>query len=211
MPTYAAVDGLGLAGGSPRFRRFASGSAATPPAWRIREVGDGNLNLVFIVEGADGGVVVKQALPYVRLVGECWPLPLERSFFEYQRADRAGPPRARPDARDVPLRRAQAMIVMEYLSPHVIMRKGLIGGVRISALRGDIAAFLAAHLVSHLSARGNGGRRTRRASRCSPRTRRSATSPRISSSPTPIARRRSIAGRDPGSMPRSRRSSATAR
>src|SRR5579885_3504090 len=51
--------------------------------WRVREVGDGNLNLVFIVEGPAGSVVVKQALPYVRLVGESWPLPLERSWFEY--------------------------------------------------------------------------------------------------------------------------------
>ncbi|TIQ53366.1 MAG: S-methyl-5-thioribose kinase, partial [Mesorhizobium sp.] len=33
--------------------------------WKVREVGDGNLNLVFIVEGAQGAAVVKQALPYV--------------------------------------------------------------------------------------------------------------------------------------------------
>src|SRR5579872_7428122 len=55
-----------------------------PPAgWSISEVGDGNLNLVFIVKGAKGGVAVKQALPYVRLVGESWPLPLSRSHYEY--------------------------------------------------------------------------------------------------------------------------------
>ena len=42
--------------------------------WSVREVGDGNLNLVFIVKGPVGGVCVKQALPYVRLVGESWPL-----------------------------------------------------------------------------------------------------------------------------------------
>src|ERR1039458_2656888 len=42
----------------------------TPPeAWQIREVGDGNLNLVFIVQGPDGSVCVKQALPYVRAAG----------------------------------------------------------------------------------------------------------------------------------------------
>ena len=58
-------------------------SAATPRRWKVREVGDGNLNLVFIVEGDKGAAVVKQALPYVRLVGESWPLPLKRSFFEY--------------------------------------------------------------------------------------------------------------------------------
>ncbi|MEO1747204.1 MAG: S-methyl-5-thioribose kinase, partial [Pseudomonadota bacterium] len=33
--------------------------------WSVQEVGDGNLNLVFIVEGAKGSVIVKQALPYV--------------------------------------------------------------------------------------------------------------------------------------------------
>ncbi|MGG6499283.1 UNVERIFIED_CONTAM: S-methyl-5-thioribose kinase, partial [Bacteroidetes bacterium 56_B9] len=56
---------------------------ADPSRWRVREVGDGNLNLVFIVEGESGASVVKQALPYVRLVGESWPLPLKRSLFEY--------------------------------------------------------------------------------------------------------------------------------
>jgi hypothetical protein len=54
-----------------------------PASWSISEVGDGNLNLVFIVKGAAGGIAVKQALPYVRLVGESWPLPLSRSHYEY--------------------------------------------------------------------------------------------------------------------------------
>ena len=54
-----------------------------PASWSIGEVGDGNLNLVFIVKGAAGGIAVKQALPYVRLVGESWPLPLSRSHYEY--------------------------------------------------------------------------------------------------------------------------------
>jgi hypothetical protein len=54
-----------------------------PRRWTVREVGDGNLNLVFIVEGDAGSVIVKQALPYVRLVGDSWPLPLKRAFFEY--------------------------------------------------------------------------------------------------------------------------------
>ena len=52
--------------------------------WRVREVGDGNLNLVFIVDGADRSVVVKQALPYLRCVGESWPLTLDRAWFEYE-------------------------------------------------------------------------------------------------------------------------------
>jgi len=51
--------------------------------WKSNEVGDGNLNLVFIVKSEQGSVIVKQALPYVRLVGDSRPLPLKRSFFEY--------------------------------------------------------------------------------------------------------------------------------
>ena len=62
---------------------LASRIGGASARWNVREVGDGNLNLVFIVKGDKGGAVVKQALPYVRLVGESWPLPLKRSFFEY--------------------------------------------------------------------------------------------------------------------------------
>ena len=44
----------------------------------IEEVGDGNLNLVFIVRAVSGvGVVLKQSLPYVRLVGPDWPMTPE--------------------------------------------------------------------------------------------------------------------------------------
>ena len=51
----------------------------------IKEVGDGNLNLVFIVRDADGrGIVLKQALPYVRLVGPSWPMSPDRARIEYE-------------------------------------------------------------------------------------------------------------------------------
>lgn len=60
----------------------ASRVGGEPASWEIREVGDGNLNLVFIVSGSHGSVVVKQALPYVRMVGESWPLPIYRAHFE---------------------------------------------------------------------------------------------------------------------------------
>ena len=40
--------------------------------WKIDEVGDGNLNLVYTVSSDSGNIIVKQALPYVRLVGDSW-------------------------------------------------------------------------------------------------------------------------------------------
>lgn len=49
----------------------------------VAEVGDGNLNLVFVCrDGNGGGICLKQALPYVRLVGESWPLTPERVIAE---------------------------------------------------------------------------------------------------------------------------------
>ncbi|AEH90168.1 S-methyl-5-thioribose kinase [Mesorhizobium opportunistum] len=113
-------------------------------AWKVREVGDGNLNLVFIVEGASGAAVVKQALPYVRLVGDSWPLPLKRSFFEYHALTRQ---EARAPG-SVPaiyyFDEGQALIIMEYLAPpHIILRRALIDGRQLPNIARDIGLFMA--------------------------------------------------------------------
>ncbi|SHH36949.1 S-methyl-5-thioribose kinase [Marivita hallyeonensis] len=109
-----------------------------PSVWQVQEVGDGNLNLVFIVSGPNGAAIVKQALPYVRLVGDSWPLPLYRAFYEYHALTR----QAARDPGSVPelyyFDETQALIVMEYLSPHVILRRKLIAGERV----GGLAEFL---------------------------------------------------------------------
>ncbi|WP_202294121.1 S-methyl-5-thioribose kinase [Mesorhizobium sp. 131-2-1] len=112
-------------------------------SWRVREVGDGNLNLVFIVEGDKGAVVVKQALPYVRLVGDSWPLPLKRSFFEYHALTRqqARAPGSVPAIHHFD--ESQALIVMEYLSPHIILRRALIEGRQLPNIARDIGLFMA--------------------------------------------------------------------
>jgi 5-methylthioribose kinase len=140
---YAPLDEAGLRA----FLAAAPGAApllgGAPESWSVREVGDGNLNLVFIVKGAAGGLVVKQALPYVRLVGESWPLPLERAFFEHEAlaAEAALVPHLVPRVHHFdPVR---AAIVMELLEPHIILRKGLIRGTRYPRLAEDIATFAA--------------------------------------------------------------------
>jgi len=112
--------------------------------WKVREVGDGNLNLVFIVEGAGGAAVVKQALPYVRLVGDSWPLPLKRSFFEYHALTRqeARAPGSVPAIYHFD--EGQALIIMEYLAPpHVILRRALIDGRQLPNIARDIGLFMA--------------------------------------------------------------------
>lgn len=63
----------------PHLRALVPGSPL-----HVREVGDGNLNLVFIVrdDPARPGIVLKQSLPWVRVFGEGWPLTVERARHE---------------------------------------------------------------------------------------------------------------------------------
>ena len=121
-----------------------AGAVGGPPGdWRVEEVGDGNLNLVFIVEGTSGSVIVKQALPYVRLVGDSWPLPLKRAYFEYNALIRqdAVAPGIVPAVRHFD--EAQALIVMEHLTPHIILRGQTMAGRTVADLGQVMGAFCA--------------------------------------------------------------------
>ena len=51
---------------------------------RADEIGDGNLNVVHRVTGSAGSVIVKHAPPYLRVVGDAWPLPQDRIRIESQ-------------------------------------------------------------------------------------------------------------------------------
>ncbi|MBV8214352.1 MAG: S-methyl-5-thioribose kinase [Verrucomicrobia bacterium] len=143
FPEYRALDEKSVAGFVSQIQTVRETLGGSPETWGAREVGDGNLNLVFIVTGTKGAVVVKQALPYVRCVGEAWALPLERAYFENEALTE--------EAKFVPHLLPQryhydsklAAIVMEFLSPHIILRKGFIQGIRYPRLAADIAEFMA--------------------------------------------------------------------
>ena len=129
-----------LVGSRPEIRALLGGQ---PPGWRVHEVGDGNLNLVFIVRGANASVCVKQALPYVRVAGTSWPMTLERAFFEasYYSAvaryvDGLIPRVYHYDAE-------LYCTVMECLSPHIILRQGLIAGRRYPKVARDVGEYIA--------------------------------------------------------------------
>lgn len=111
--------------------------------WKVKEVGDGNLNLVFIISGDLGALIVKQALPYVRLVGDSWPLPLYRAYYEYHALTRqaARAPGSVPKIHY--FSEAQALIAMEFFEPHVILRRKLIRGERVDGLAKFLGEFCA--------------------------------------------------------------------
>ena len=145
VPDYADYRPLETGDVAERIAAYpgiAARLGGAPAEWDVREVGDGNLNFVYIVTGAGGSVCCKQALPYVRLVGESWPLPLDRSFYEH-----AALVREAQDAGRVPevlhFDGRQALIVMENLDRHVIWRQALIERQRHETAAPVLGRFMA--------------------------------------------------------------------
>jgi 5-methylthioribose kinase len=140
---YVAQSTASLAACLARVPKLANRLGGKPESWRIEEVGDGNLNLVFKVYGPDGAMAVKQALPYVRLVGESWPLPLSRAHYEHMALSE----QAKHTGRLVPeiyhYDETLALIAMELLEPHIIMRHGMIAGFEYPRFAKDISTFMA--------------------------------------------------------------------
>lgn len=93
-----------------------------------REIGDGNLNYVFHIKETNGdkGLIIKQAVPYAKVVGESWPLTLKRALIEANALQKQAEfaPGLVPTvyAIDEDL----AVTVMEDLSHLKIVREGLI-------------------------------------------------------------------------------------
>jgi 5-methylthioribose kinase len=111
-----------------------------------REIGDGNLNYVFHIkdEGPSGkSIIFKQALPYVRVIGDSWPLTLDRARIESEALllEDELCPGSVPKVYHYDT--ALALIVMEDLSAYQIMRKGLVERKRYPNFPKQIGTFLA--------------------------------------------------------------------
>ncbi|XP_021892328.1 methylthioribose kinase isoform X1 [Carica papaya] len=110
----------------------------------IKEVGDGNLNFVYIVVGSSGSFVIKQALPYVRCIGESWPMSKERAYFEALALKEHGAlcPAHVPEVYHFD--RTMSLTGMRYLEPpHIILRKGLIAGIEYPLLAEHMSDYMA--------------------------------------------------------------------
>ncbi len=110
-----------------------------------REIGDGNLNLVFQIKDRQSGrsVIIKQALPYAKVVGESWPLTLDRARIESDALllQKSLCPDLVPHV--YLFNPVQALTIMEDLSDHVIMRAGLIEQRHYPLFSKHISSFLA--------------------------------------------------------------------
>ncbi|BBG66026.1 5-methylthioribose kinase [Hydrogenimonas sp.] len=106
------------------------------------EIGDGNLNFVFVarsVKEPQKSLIVKQAVPYLRCAGEEYSLSRERMKFEIralQSYDIHAPKIYHADEE-------MSLVVMEHLKSHKILRKGLIQKERYDLFADHISTFLA--------------------------------------------------------------------
>ncbi|AHG93256.1 Methylthioribose kinase (plasmid) [Gemmatirosa kalamazoonensis] len=112
----------------------------------VAEVGDGNVNFVFLVtqRGApERTVCVKQAVPYLRCVGESWPLTRHRMDVEVRALREFGAlcPQHVPAvyAADSEM----SLVVMQRLCNHRILRLGLIDGLVYPRMSDHISTYLA--------------------------------------------------------------------
>ena len=110
-----------------------------------QEVGDGNLNLVFKIYDTHGvsRVVVKQALPYVRCVGESWPLTLDRARLEAQTLVAHYQHAPQHTVKIHHFDPELAVMVMEDLSDHRIWRGELINNVYYPQAASQLGEYLA--------------------------------------------------------------------
>jgi len=128
-----------------------AGAFAAPfladPVESAEEIGDGNLNLVFRVRGGHRSVIVKQALPYLRVVGEGWPLTLDRARIEAEALGlqgRLAPGRVPALLHYEP---ALAALVLEDLHEHEVWRRALTAGRWIDGVPAQIGEFCARTLL----------------------------------------------------------------
>lgn len=140
---YEPLDKSGVRRWLATAPSLAARLGGRPDDWRISEVSDGNLNVVYAVTGPAGGVCVKQSLPYVRVAGESWPMPLDRAYFEQLHFGATG---AHVDGLAPRLYHYDPQryaIAMELLPTHLILRRGLVEGRRYPQAVARIAEFAA--------------------------------------------------------------------
>ncbi|MDT3667088.1 S-methyl-5-thioribose kinase [Cronobacter dublinensis] len=136
--TFTASDAVAYA------QQFG-GLSAPDELVSAQEVGDGNLNLVFKIFDKQGvsRVIVKQALPYVRCVGESWPLTLDRARLEAQTLVTHYQHCPQHTVKIHHYDPALAVMVMEDLSDHRIWRGELIRGAHYPQAAQQLGEYLA--------------------------------------------------------------------
>ncbi|WP_107851752.1 S-methyl-5-thioribose kinase [Oceanimonas marisflavi] len=124
-------------------RRHYTGFDASA-ALTAEEVGDGNLNRVFRITDTHGhGVIVKQALPYIRCIGKDWPLTRHRAAREARVLQRHGRLSSGGTLALLHVDDTLSALLLEDLTGWTVWRQALLTGSNTSG----VAAALGRHLA----------------------------------------------------------------
>lgn len=116
---------------------------------KVDEIGDGNLNYVYklsSIQNPQKALILKQAVPYLRCVGEEFPLSRDRMTYEIRALQKfyaifpSFVPHIYHSSEEM------SLVVMEYLGNHIIMRKGLISRVKYKNFSEHISTYMSATL-----------------------------------------------------------------
>ncbi|MEM9806472.1 MAG: S-methyl-5-thioribose kinase [Cyanobacteria bacterium P01_D01_bin.56] len=112
----------------------------------VAEIGDGNLNFVYRVTNLNDtsrSVILKQAVPYLRMVGEEWPLGRDRMTYEIRALTVYNQlvPSFVPSIHHAD--ESMSTLIMQCLDNHIILRHGLIAGKQYPDVGCHIGKFLA--------------------------------------------------------------------
>jgi 5-methylthioribose kinase len=112
----------------------------------VQEIFDGNMNYAFVVSNkldVNQSVFVKQAPPYIKVLGEQWPLSRQRMTAEIQALNYQSSvcPEMVPEV--YYQSESLSVLIMQNLSKHTILRTELIQARYLPRLAEDLSTFLA--------------------------------------------------------------------
>ncbi len=128
---------------TPQIKSLLLASNENSDKLEISEIGDGNLNFVYIIKNGKKSIILKQAVPYLRCVGEEYPLSRVRMTFEIEalKIEKNICPKLVPEI--FYSSHEMSVVVMQNLNQHKILRGEMINRVRFPLLSEHISTFLA--------------------------------------------------------------------
>ena len=126
----------------------------------VDEIGDGNLNYVFIIKSRQDekkALILKQAVPYLRCVGEEYPLSKERMTYEIRALTNFKEITSDYIPKLYDVNEDMSTVIMQFLDEHIIMRYGMISKNIYPQFAEHISTYLAQNLFKtsslHLSSK----------------------------------------------------------
>jgi len=128
---------------TPQIRKIVLNDDEPIDKLQVSEIGDGNLNYVYTVYNGDRTLIIKQAVPFLRCVGEEYPLDRNRMIIEIEalKREKEIAPAFVPDIYHDSYE--MSLVAMQNLNKHKILRGEMINREIFPFLSEHISTFLA--------------------------------------------------------------------